>query len=73
MAKYKAQITKKEAEEFSPILIGYGEEPYWSQGDHIAYNKGAYGWNWDLIKYKGKYYVGGYGNFPKTVGKTKRR
>ena len=69
MAAIKARITKKEAEKFDPTWIPYALEPMWSKGDHIAYNKGAYGWNWDLILYKGEYYVSGYRSFPKTKKK----
>lgn len=63
----KVEITRKQAEDlFNPIGAGYGEDPYWSKGEHIAYNKGLYGWNWDIIKYRGKFYVAGYRNYPKT-------
>ena len=65
MAKVKFKCTRAEAEMFDPIAISYAQEPMWSKGDHIAYNAGYYGWNWDLIKYKGKYYISGYRSYPK--------
>lgn len=71
MAYFKAKITRKEAEELNPIAISYCQEPMWSKGDHVAYNSGYYGWNWDLIKYRGRYYVSGYRNYPKTTKRVK--
>ena len=64
----KAEITRKQAEHlFKPLIgAGYCEDPIWSKGEHIAYNRGMYGWNWDIIKYKGKFYVAGYRKYPKT-------
>lgn len=71
MATIKAKITRKEAEWYKPIAARYCQEPMWSKGEHIAYNSGYYGWNWDLIKYRGKYYISGYRNYPKTFGEYK--
>ena len=65
----KLKITRKEAESFRPIETMYCQEPMWSKGEHIAYNSGYYGWNWDLIKYRGKYYISGYRNYPKCVSR----
>ena len=67
----KAKITRKEAERYKPKWAEYGSGPVWNKGDHIAYNSGVYGWNWDLIKYNGEYYVAGYRSFPKIWGKYK--
>lgn len=72
MAYVKARISRKDAERFRPIFIHYAQEPMWTKGDHIAYNAGTYGWNWDLIEYRGKFYVSGYRNFPKTYGDESR-
>lgn len=66
----KAEITRKEAERFKPRMAKIGSVPD-LKGKHIAYNKGLYGWNWDLIEYRGRYYVAGYRSFPKTYGKYK--
>lgn len=64
VAKFKT--TKKEVEDnYVLTAIRYAQEPMWSKGEHIAYNAGYYGWNWDLIKYRGKYYISGYRNYPK--------
>lgn len=65
---FKAQITRKEAEKYKPRYAEYGNGPVWNKGEHIAYNAGVYGWNWDLILYRGRYYVAGYRSFPKTFG-----
>ena len=71
MVFQKVKITRKEAEAYRPIFAHYAVEPLWSKGEHVAYNAGVYGWNWDLIRYRGKYYVSGYRSFPKTFGKYK--
>lgn len=67
----KIKMTRKEAERFKPAFAEYGSSKPWNEGEHIAYNAGVYGWNWDLILYRGKYYVAGYRSFPKTFGKYK--
>ena len=66
----KAEITRKEAEKFKPRMAKIDSVPD-LKGKHIAYNKGLYGWNWDLIEYRGRYYVAGYRSFPKTFGEYK--
>lgn len=67
----KVEMSRKQAERFKPSLAEYGHGPVWEKGKHIAYNKGIYGWNWDLIQYRGRFYVAGYRNFPKTFGEYK--
>lgn len=66
MSYIKAQITRKDAERYRPKKAPYGAGPVWEKGEHIGYNAGLYGWNWDLIEYQGQYYVAGYRSFPKT-------
>ena len=66
--KYK--ITRKEAEKFKPRYCKLSDKPV-DKGKAIAYNSGVYGWNWDLIEYRGRYYVAGYRSFPKTFGEYK--
>lgn len=39
------------------------EKNAWNYGEHIAYNAGVYGWNFDLIRYNDKYYISGYRNY----------
>lgn len=65
------QITREEAEKYKPRLAKPSDDKIELHGKRIAYNSGKYGWNWDLILYRGKYYVVGYRNFPKTYGKYK--
>lgn len=67
----KPKISRKQAEAFKPKFAEYGTSVPWNKGEHIAYNSGMYGWNWDLILYRGNYYVAGYRNFPKTFGEYK--
>ena len=67
----KVKMTRKEAEKFKPSFAEYGISKPWKEGKHIAYNSGVYGWNWDLILYRGRYYVAGYRSFPKTFGEYK--
>ena len=69
MAIIKAKISRKEAEKYQPRFAEYGSSKPWIEGDHVAYNAGVYGWNWDLIFYRGRFYVAGYRSFPKTVGR----
>ena len=64
----KIEMTRKDAEKFKPRFAEYGASVPWIKGEHIGFNTGKYGWNWDLILYRGKYYVAGYRNFPKTFG-----
>lgn len=64
----KVRITRKQAELFHPHKMPYcgetqEEKDAWNYGNHIAYNRGIYGWNWDLIEYNGKYYISGYRNY----------
>ena len=63
MAK-KVKMSRSDAKAFHPTKVRYAQEPMWSKGEHIGYNSGVNGWNWDLIKYRGKYYVSGYRNLP---------
>lgn len=65
-----AQISRKDAEKFKPRKCEVNDKPA-TVGKRIGYNSGMYGWNWDLVVYRGKYYVYGYRNFPKTYGKYK--
>lgn len=71
VAYIKAKISRKDAEKYKPIYAKYGSGEVWEKGEHIAYNSGIYGWNWDLIEYNGKFYVAGYRSFPKTFGEVK--
>lgn len=66
----KFKITRKQAEKYKPRFCQIGSKPE-VKGDHIAYNTGTYGWNWDLIEYRGRYYVAGYRSFPKMFGEYK--
>ena len=66
----KFKITRKQAEKYKPRFCQIGSKPE-VKGDHIAYNNGIYGWNWDLIEYRGRYYVAGYRSFPKLFGEYK--
>ena len=65
-----AEFSKKEAEIFKPRMCGENDKPA-REGVRIGVNRGLYGWNWSLMLYRGKYYVYGYRNFPKTYGKYK--
>lgn len=62
------QISRKEAETYRPKMCKVNEKPA-RYGETIGYNAGIYGWNWDLVLYRGKYYVWGYRSFPKTFGR----
>lgn len=64
------ELTRKDAEKFKPLECKINEAPA-EKGIDIGYNHGKVGWNWSLVKYKGRYYVYGYRNFPKTYGKYK--
>lgn len=70
MVVMKVRMTKAEAESYHPRLAKIGSTPDF-KGKHIGYNSGMYGWNWDLIEYRGRYYVAGYRSFPKTFGEYK--
>lgn len=64
----KIKITRKQAMLFNPHRMSYcgtteEEKNAWNYGEHIAYNAGVYGWNFDLIRYNDKYYISGYRNY----------
>ena len=65
-----AKMTKWDAESYKPRKCKVNEPPA-TKGKRIGYNSGLYGWNWDLVEYRGRYYVYGYRSFPKTFGEYK--
>lgn len=66
------RMTRKDAERFKPFEAKI-DSVVWDKGTHIGSNFGRFGWNWDLILYRGKYYVAGHRSFPKTFGMYKGR
>lgn len=74
---HKAKMTNKDLIRYEPVLIQIAgsktERNIWEKGDHIGYNSGIYGWNWDLIRYRGRYYVAGYRGIPSSIPKYKSK
>lgn len=64
----KVKFTRKQAMALNPHKMPYcgeieEEKEAWNKGNHFGYNSGVYGWNFDLIEYKGKIYISGYRNY----------